>query len=335
MNVAVTGGTGCLGRPLINKLIADGAYLKILILPNDSSLNYPDNKVEIVTGDLNSQDALDMLCLDCDIVFHLAGMVHSVPGTKEEEQEFFRVNVEGTRNLLEAAKKNGVKRVVFYSTVGVYGKDADFHGDELSPCKPGSVYAKSKYLAEQLVLNSSNDGGPEGVVLRFPVVYGPLDRGNVARLIKAVHSRFFFYFGDGNCLRSMISSKNVAEAAIKAAFEPKAVNQLFCVTDGRDYTMNEMVDSICHALGMSWRPYHVPGSLADLAGRFGGVLRKRAHIPFPIDSERVRKLSRPLTFSCEKAKRVLGYEPVETLEEGIRREVEWLKGTEKGERSYF
>ena len=61
----------------------------------------------------------------------------------------------------------------------------------LSPCRPGSVYARSKYLAEQLVLNSSNDGGSEGVVLRFPVVYGPMDRGNVARLIKAVHGRFF------------------------------------------------------------------------------------------------------------------------------------------------
>ena len=106
------------------------------------------------------------------------------------------MNVEGTMNLLEAAKRNRVKRVVFYSTVGVYGKDADFHGDELSPCQPGSVYAKSKYSAEQLIMNSSNDGGPEGVVLRFPVVYGPLDRGNVARLIKSVHGRYFFYFGE-------------------------------------------------------------------------------------------------------------------------------------------
>ena len=324
MAIAVTGGTGCLGRPLVEKLIADGAYLKLLTRSNDSSLNYPDNKVEIISGDLNSPDALDMLCLNCDVVFHLAGMVHSVPGTKEKEQEFYQVNVEGTRNLLEAAKKNGVKRVVFYSTVGVYGKDADFYGDELSPCKPDSVYAKSKYQAEQLVLNSSNDGGPEGVVLRFPVVYGPLDRGNVAKLIKAIHSRLFFYFGDGSCLRSMISSKNVAEAAVRAAFEPKAANEVFCITDGRDYTMNELVDCICRALGICWRPYHVPVLLADVAGRFGDILRKWGHVPFPIDSDRVRKLSRPLTFSCEKAKRVLGYEPVETLEEGISREVEWL-----------
>ena len=71
----------------------------------------------------------------------------------------------------------------------------------------------------------------------------------------------------------------------------------------------------------------MPLSLANMAGRFGDVLRKWAHVPFPINSDRVRKLSRPLTFSCEKAKRVLEYEAVETLEEGIRREVEWLKET--------
>lgn len=105
--------------------------------------------------------------------------------------------------------------------------------------------------------------------MRFPIVYGPLDRGNVAALIKAVRKKQFFHFGDGNCLRSMISSRNAAEAAVRAAFEPKVANEVFCVTDGLDYTMNELVDCICGALGMSWRPYHVPVSLADLAGRFG------------------------------------------------------------------
>ena len=325
MKVAITGGTGCLGQPLVEKLVAGGACPKLLTRANDPFITFLDNQIKIISGDLSSSEVLNTLCIDCDIVFHLAGKVHSVPGTKAEEEEFFRVNVEGTRNLLEAAKKNRVKRVVFYSTVGVYGQDADFHGDELSPCQPCSIYAKSKYQAEQLVLNSSNDGGPEGVVLRFPVVYGPLDRGNVAKLIKAIHSRLFFYFGDGSCLRSMISSKNAAEAAFKAALEPKAASEVFCVTDGRDYTMNELVDCVCGVLGISKRPYHVPVLLADLAGRFGDVLRKWTHIPFPIDSDRVRKLSRPLTFSCEKAKEVLGYEPVEGLEEGIRREVEWLK----------
>lgn len=327
MDVAVTGGTGCLGKPLMDKLGATKARLKLLVLPNDPYISYPDNNVKMITGDLNSRVSLDLLCKDCEIVFHLAGRVHSVPETKKEELEFYQVNVEGTRNLLKAAKKNKVRRIVFYSTVGVYGNDADFHGDEISPCNPISAYGKSKYLAEQLVLDSSMSGGPEGVVLRFPVVYGPLDKGNIFKLIKAVKNRAFFYFGDGNCLRSMISSKNAAAAALRACTVPKAANELFCITDGRDYSINELINSICQALSINWRPMHVPDLIAYFSGKFGDILKKNLHIPFPIDSDRVRKLSTPLTFSCEKANKVLGYQPAETLEEGILREIEWLRET--------
>ena len=325
MKFAVTGGTGCLGRPLIQKILKDGAYLNLLSVPNDHSFGCSHKKVNIIYGDINSSGILDRLCADCDVVFHLAGKVHSVPRTKDDEQEFYRVNLEGTKNLLEAAKRNRVKRVVFYSTVGVYGKDADFHGDEYSLCRPNSAYTKSKHLAEQLVLNSSQFGGPEGTVMRFPIAYGPLDRGNMAKLIKVIKSKVFFYFGDGSCSRSMISSQNAAEAAVNAAIEPKAANEIFCVTDGRDYTLKEIVSSVLSALNMSWKPYHLPVLMAELAGRSGDILRKWCHISFPIDSDKVRKLSRSLTFSCEKTKRVLGYKPVEMLEEGISKEVIWLK----------
>jgi len=113
-------------------------------------------------------------------------------------------------------------------------------------------------------------------------------------------------------------------AAMRAAIEPRAANEVFCVTDGRDYTMNELVDCICGALGMNWRPWHVPVFAAKMGGKVGDLVKKMG-IKAPIDSDKVRKLSRPLTFSCEKATRVLGYEPVETLEEGIRREVDWIR----------
>jgi nucleoside-diphosphate-sugar epimerase len=298
--------------------------LKLLTLPNDSSITNLDKEIEITTADLNSHDALNLLCMDCQVVFHVAGKAHSVPRTKEEEEEFNKVNVAGTMNLLEAAKKNRVKRVVFYSTVGVYGREANFHGDELSPCQPGSVYAKSKYEAEKLALGGRANGGPEGVVLRFPVVYGPCDRGNVAALIKSIHKRYFFYLEDGKAVRSMISARNAAEAAYRAAFEPQAAGQVFCVTDGRDYKLGELVEAICQALGISWRQRRIPLSFAEVIGKLGDLVDKGLGIGLPVDSDKVRKLSRSLTFSCEKARRVLGYEPVETLEEGIRREVEWL-----------
>lgn len=325
IKVAVTGGTGCLGSPLVEKLVKDGIFVKLLTLTNDSHFSYSDNKIEIIIGDINCSDALDKLCKNCSVIFHLAGAVHVDKVTKTEEQKFFRVNLEGTKNLLKASEKNGVKRVVFFSTVGVYGHDADFSGDELSVCKPNSAYAMSKYQAEQLILNGSSGSDLEGVVLRLPVAYGPLDKGNMAKLIKTIRDRLFFYFGDGNCLRSMISSRNAAEAAVKAAFIPRAANEIFCITDGQDYTTNEIVGCVCRILRINREPYHVPVFLANLLGKMGDVLRKYLYVPVPIDSDRVRKLSRPLTFSCEKAKRVLGYKPVETLEHGLLREAQWLE----------
>ena len=324
MKVAVTGGTGCLGHPLVERLIEDGAYPKLLIQPNDP-LVPTYNKAENIIGDLNSPEALDLLTKDCDSVFHLAGMVHTVPRTKKEEKVFYKVNVEGTSKLLAAARKNKIRRIVFYSTVAVYGKDAGLHGDEFSSCDPRTAYAKSKLQAERLVLNSFKNGGPEGVVLRFPIVYGPLDRGNISRLIKYVHGRYFFYFGDGNCIRSMISSRNAADAAIKAHFEPKAANEVFCVTDGIDYPLRELIEVICRSLNSNWRPFHMPLPIANLIGRIGDLVERLLHTPSPINTAEIRKVSGSLTLSCDKSKRILGYKPVETLDEGIFREVEWLK----------
>jgi UDP-glucose 4-epimerase len=325
LKVAVTGGTGCLGQPLLKKLANNDIDINLLSLPGETLNQIVQKNVRIIRGDLNSYESLCQLTKDCHIVFHLAGRVHLVPATTEEELEFYKVNIEGTRNLLTAAKKNNVKRVIFFSTVGVYGKDADFYGDELSQCHPVSAYAKSKYQAEQLVLESSKNGGPEGVVLRFPVVYGPLDRGNVASLINTIYCKKFFYFGEGKAKRSMISSVNAAEAAYSAALEPEAANQIFCVTDGQDYTIEELVETICLALNTNWRPLHLPLFLAHSIGKMGDFLEKSTHIHFPLNSDKVRKLSHPLTFSCEKAKGILGYKPIETLMQGLSGEIDWLK----------
>ena len=329
MIMGVTGGTGCLGLPLIKRFTDIGLKIKLLTLPDDPHKSLVPKNVKIIVGDILCLETLRSFTRNCDIVFHLAAKVHANAKCKKEEKSFYDINVEGTRLLLQTASSKKVKRIIFFSTVGIYGKDADFYGNELSPCKPTSVYARSKYLAEQLVLDAHKNGGPEGVVLRFPVVYGPLDRGNMAGLIKAIYHKQFFYFGDGKAYRSMISSENTAEAALRAAFEPRAANQIFCATDGRDYTMREVVEAICEALDTDWRPCHVPLFIAKILGKSGDLIERLACTTMPINSDRVRKLSRPLTFSCDKAKRILKYEPIETLQAGIFKEVKWLL-TENG-----
>lgn len=325
MRVAVTGGTGCLGMPLIQRLLKAGHDIRLLSLPHDRIAAQLGERVQVITGNLNSRDALMLLTRDSDVAFHLAGKVHTVPATITEQNDFYRVNVDGTSDLIKACADNRVGRLIFFSTVGVYGKDGNFHGDELSLCEPVSDYGKSKLLAEKIVLDSFGNGGPQGVVLRFPVVYGPRDRGNVLKLIRAIDQKRFFYFGDGRCLRSMVSSANAAVAAIQAAVEPFTGSQVFCVTDGRDYRMLELVEAIRAALCMDWMPFHIPISAARLMGKIGDVFETASWIRIPVSSAAVMKLSSSLTFSCEKAKKMLRYAPVETLSEGIGREVAWMK----------
>lgn len=322
--VAVTGGSGCLGRALVKQLVDDGYSVNLLTRHPEKVSGFGNQLVTLFTGGLDSGNTLRDFTANCDVIFHVAGKVHFVPQTKIEEQEFFVVNVEGTKSLLKAAQLNNVRRVVFYSTVGVYGKDADFHGDESSLCYPITSYAMSKFEAEKIILESGGNGGPEGVILRLPVVYGPGDKGNMAKLIKAVQYRLFFHFGKGESLRSMISSENAAVAAIKAAFEPNAANNVYCITDGYDPTMNELINAISEALGVNGRPIHIPEVLANTAGRCGDLIGKLINRSFPLNSDRVRKLSSSLTFSNMKAKQELGYQAQDTLMDGIRREVNWM-----------
>jgi nucleoside-diphosphate-sugar epimerase len=323
MKVAVTGGTGCLGTALIQKLKAEGFGINLLVHPQKAFRT--EVRVTPVTGRLDTPNALGRLTRDCAILFHLAAKVHSVPGNKEEE-DFFRVNAEGTRCLLEAAGANGVRRIIFYSTVGVYGKEAGFHGDEASPCNPRTAYSRSKYAAERLVLHAADQRGPEGVVLRLPVAYGPGDRGNVAALIRAIRCGYFVHFGDGSARRSMVSSANAADAALRAAIEPKAAGRTFCVTDGTDYSIRYLVETIRRVLGSRRPIFRFPISVGHSLGVLGDIAEAVLGRPSPIDSARVKKLSTTLTFSCQKTREVLGYEPKITLEQGIREEVNWLQG---------
>lgn len=323
MKVAVTGGTGCLGRPLVQRLLDEGLDVNLLI--HEKEINHWQNKLTYIQGDINSTIALETLTRNCDIVFHLAGKVNSISKSIRDEEEIYKINQVGTENLLRAVRLNGIKRVIFFSTVGVYGKDSNFHGSETSPCNPITAYQKSKYSAEKLVLKSQINNGPDGVVLRFPVVYGKFDRGNVASLIKAIYRKHFSYYGNETIKRSMISSGNAAEAALKAAFESSVANQVFNVTDGRDYELRELVDSIRKALRTDWHPKNLPHWLIKLGGKMGDYSEKLLKKSMPVTTGKIDKLSGSLTFSCDKAKQLFKYHPIFSMDESIFEEVEWLK----------
>ena len=308
MKVLVTGAAGCLGRAAQARLVAGGHGVRGLDVAAA-----PAGAPEWVRGDLLAAD-LAAACAGCEAVLHLAALVHRPEIT--DPAEYRRINVEGTRRLLEAAAAAGVPaaRFVLSSTVGVYPRDHDLHADEDTPCAPRTPYGASKLEAEGLVRERG------GVVLRFPLLYGPGDRGRMAMLIRAIAGGRFVLPGPCAAPRSLVASANAAEA-MALSLERAAAGCVYLVTDDDDAPVKRMVAAIVAALPGRAMPPHVPLALLWPAALAGSALATLG-LPAPLTRGALLKLSTPLTFSCARAKRDLGYRPVMALEPGLRQEVD-------------
>lgn len=254
--VLVTGATGAIGSHLVRRLAEQGKTVRILSRchPRGKLFPFP---VEWVTGNITDWRVIHQAVRDVDTVFHLAARLHDhTPGdalTDTCEQ----VNVTGTRILTDAAGAADVRRLVYFSTVHVYGSgNRQTPADEQDIPRPDTLYARTKLKAEKVVLSGRNSA----VVLRLAAVYGPGMKGNYARLLRALKHRWFFSVGSGRYQQALIYVEDVCQAALLAAEHPAATGQVFNVTDGACRTNNEITAAICFALKRPVPRYHLPES---------------------------------------------------------------------------
>lgn len=321
LRALVTGGLGCLGSAVSDRLVTAGWWVRILDRSGEAGqLSGRLAEAELVSCSILDPAEVARACQGVDTVFHLAARVHD---RLASDDELWVANVEGTRVVLEAARRAGVRRFVFYSTVGVYGRTTGVGLNESTPTAPATVYARSKLEAEQLVLASPL----EVVVLRFPVSYGPRDRGNVSNLIRTIASKRFFFVGHGRNRRSMLAAENAAAAAVLAAESDKAPGEVFIATDGLATSLAEVVRAVTLALGADWRPPNLPPIVARSLAFAGDVLRSLGLKRVPFDSDVYRKLFGEFVLDDSKARRMLGYEPTAELSAGMGAEVQWMRST--------
>jgi nucleoside-diphosphate-sugar epimerase len=311
----VTGATGCIGGALVKKLSQSG-YRTIALVRDLQRAAFLKEfaGVELVIGDLDARDRMVEAMRGCDVVFHLAAKVHAPPGT--DEAEFARVNVEGTRNVVEAAVESGVSSFVFFSTVAVY-PESDEEFDETSAPAPATAYGASKLAAEKIVLERASETGMKATVLRLPVVYGPRDRGNVARLIDTIRRGRYFIVGDGANLKSMVAVENVVDAAMLVVSDERARGQVYIVCDERAYTQREIAETIASAMGINRGFRQLPRGVAMMLGYVADSVGKLTGLDLPLSADRVRKLSSNTRYSSAKIERELGFRPRVTLREGL------------------
>jgi nucleoside-diphosphate-sugar epimerase len=316
VKVLVTGANGFVGGRVLGHLLGRGVDAIGLARTGRTleELDWPRREVPAWT-----EGALSQALIGIDVMVHAASVVHR-PGASVAEHQAF--NVEGTRSLLAAARSRGVRRIVFLSTIKVYGENATGTIDESTAVDRSSPYAATKLEAEQILLRASQEGGPSCIVLRLCPVYGAGDKGNVRRVAIAVAKRRFVVPGDGSTRKSVVHISSVAEAILWSL--RSAAEGVFVVADRVAPSMRELGDTIACELGLRPPPSVPVAFVLALAGAFDVFARLRGRDP-SVSPELIRKSLRSSVCSPAKLEQAMGLGVHVNLRDGIREEIVWLR----------
>jgi nucleoside-diphosphate-sugar epimerase len=314
--VLITGANGFIGQVLVKQLLAAGIEVKALV--REKAIHAD---IESIALDL-TESWTSNPCEGVDTVFHLAGKAHALSEIAADDEEYQRINTEGTRKLLEAAKQAGVKRFIFFSSVKAVG-DMPTMQDESNQTQPDTSYGQSKRAAEQLVLT----GGyvPHPVVIRPCMVYGLSDKGNLPRMISAIERGFFPPLPEVHNHRSMVHVEDLATAALLVAQNPKAAGQIYIVSDGQANSTRQIYEWICFALNKKPLPFSIPIFILKMLAKMGDLIGKLREKRFMFDSDALDKLIGSAWYCSAKIENELGFKPKYDLQIALPEIVHYLK----------
>ena len=240
-----------------------------------------------------------------DIVLHAAGKAHTVPKTEAEKKVFYDVNYQGTVNLCKALEKVGVpKSLVFISTVAVYGCEFGELITEDHPLEGDSPYAESKIMAEKYLTEWCASNGVVLGILRPSLLAGRNAPGNLGAMVNGIQKGFYLNIAGGKVKKSVLMAEDIARLLPLLAEKGGVYN----VCDSYQPTFGELSTSVAKQLGKR-KPISIPYWMAWCMAKVGDILGSKA----PINSYKLEKMTKSLTFSNEKARRELGWEPLDVL----------------------
>jgi nucleoside-diphosphate-sugar epimerase len=314
----VTGATGFTGGHLARALQARGYRVRALVRPATDASGLVDAGIEVVDGDITDSSAVMRAAAGVDTVYHIAALFR----TAGHPDEYYRaVNVGGTHNVLDAAARHGVRRVVHCSTVGVHGAIRDVPSHESSPFNPGDIYQETK-LEGELAAQEAFRGGLEGVVVRPGAIYGPGDL-RFLKLFRTIQSGRFRMFGSGEVTYHLVYIDDLVRGFILCGERPEAVGETYILAGEAYITLNEFVRLIAHAIGVDPPRGRLPLRPLMAAAVLCERICRPLRIEPPLHRRRVEFFVKPRAFTIAKARRELGYTPRITPEEGLRRTAEW------------
>jgi nucleoside-diphosphate-sugar epimerase len=290
MKILITGTTGFLGKELVNQLYS-------------SSIFKLNRKVGDFHYDLSN--SIPSFQNSFDLVLHNAGKAHIVPNVNEEKEEFFKVNVVGTKNLLNGLETSVPKQFVFISSVAVYGLSHGVLINEDFPLLAKDPYGLSKIQAEQLVLDWCKKNNVVCTILRLPLLVGQNPPGNLGAMIRGIDKGYYFNIVGGKAKKSMVLAEDVAKAILKVS----SIGGIYNLTDGYHPTFSEISNCISSQLGKG-KPLNMPLWLAKIFAKFGDFLGSKA----PLNTNKLNKITSDLTFDDSKAKEAFGWSPTRVID---------------------
>ena len=329
MTQLVTGATGLIGGHIVRRLAAEGERVRALVRPNSRVDELEQLGVELVVGDLRDADSVVRAVQDVSIVFHCGGLV-SDWGRKSD---FFNINVEGTRHVIDAAASAKIERLVHLSSASVYGyrgtstiKEAGAVGESEPLDSRGIPYIESKIAAERILYQAIDQGKLDAVVLRPVMVFGPHCQNYVGEVVRHLRTGTMLLLDGGRHVAGLAYVENVVDACLLAG-RVGGAKGAFNICDDLPITWNQYIGALADGIGVQRPSRSLPTWLAlrlatcmELAGRMMKLRRRPL-----LTRLAVLELGQPQSYDISRARRVLGYSPRIDFDSAMQKTLEWVK----------
>jgi len=310
--ILITGATGFIGRSLVPALLSEGHDVRCAVLQLDSTLQAEQIVINNLEVHTDWTDALR----NVEIVIHLAARVHIMKEYATSSlDEYCKINSIATKNFVEQAVQNNVKRFIFLSTIKVHGEFSQNNLPFSEDCRtqPEDPYAKSKLYAEQFIQEICQNARMEFVILRPPLVYGPYVKANFLRILQLVDKKWPLPFGSIYNKRTFIYIDNLVSAISAVVSEPSAANQVYLVADDCSWSLTQLVQTLSRKMNTKLFLIPIPVQILIFLFKLCGLKNINT------------RLFSSLEVSNEKIKSQLGWTPPVSSIDGLEKTVKWYQ----------
>jgi nucleoside-diphosphate-sugar epimerase len=275
--------------------------------------------LEIVTGALSDEASLAAAVQGTEVVFHIAALFRAA---KFPDSEYWKVNLEGTKHVMRAAKKAGVKKFIHCSTIGVHSHIVNPPADETEPYAPTDVYQESKMAGEIFVREELEKGSIQGCIIRPAMIWGPGDT-RFLKFFKGIFRRKFPLIGTGDNLCHFILVSDLARVFRLAAESDKSNGQTYIIAGERPVTLKYTMQTIARYYNTSLNPIRIPVALIQCLGSITEAICKPFRVEPPLHRHRADFFIKNRAFNVQKAISELGFCATYTFEEEARLIATW------------